>query len=175
MFKYISDILKQFTSAQRMLALIILLISIISISYITMITKSPEELINTISMQKETSAKNQQYISELSLKVNCLNDSILKMNENCNEKAIEREKIYVKKMIEQQKYVNDAIDEIKELMAYKNKTNNIFKMEKTYEIDSIPEKNKPSIVGVVEDSKNYNIDKVIIKKLNKIKTDIKSQ
>lgn len=158
MFKYISDILKQFNSTQKLFALFILLVSIVSISYITMITKTPEELSNTIKMQRDGILKSQQHISNLSLKINSLNDSMFVINQRCNDEAIEREKYYTKKLIEQQIYVTKTIDEIKKLLNQQY----INKKISEFELDTL--NNQPDNLNNV----------TIIEKLNKIKNKIKN-
>jgi hypothetical protein len=171
MFQYISDILKQFTSAQKLLVLIILLISIVGISYITMITKNPKELSEIVSTQRKQIIKDQQYIFGLSDKISSLNDSILKVSQDCNDKAIEREKVYAQKMIEQQQYVTKTIDEIKRMMMVRDKIEDIkpLKMQ-MQEYDTSYVEVKP-IVTVTE---NNDIDSKIINKLDNIKRKVKS-
>lgn len=174
MFQYISDILKQFTSQQKMTVLIVLLISIVGITYIQYITKTPDELTKQVSIQRAAIIKDQKYISELSFKINSLNDSILNMNQSCNENAIEREKFYTKKILEQQQYVNSIIDEIKLLInkpvPVRNQEVNLLK----YEIDdSIA--SEPIITtsqGSAPPPEN-NVNKLILNKLNKLKKRIK--
>lgn len=166
MFQYISDILKQFTSTQKILALIILLISVVSISYITMITRSPEEMVKTISIQRDDIIKNQKYISELSCRINSLNDSIMKMNQDCNDKAIHREKVYMNKMIEQQQYINSIIDNIKLIMENRERNIKPIRIDTT---DSVFTAHSPIIII---DDVNDNVDSEIINNLNKIKKKI---
>lgn len=130
-----------------------------------MVTKTPEELTKTITMQREGILKSQQYISNMTLKVNSLNDSIMIMNQRCNEKAMERENYYTKKLIEQQKYVNDMVDQIKYLLE-KNNNYPILKMEKSIVSDTV----NVSIEPV--NSNTPDVNNTIIKKLNKIKNKV---
>lgn len=132
-----------------------------------MITKTPSELTATISTQKEFIIKNQKQISDLNIKINCLDDSIVRMTENCNQRTIDREKIYAKKMLEQQKYVNDAIDEINRIMSSKNanlrmETPQYYKIEGDSNVEML---NK----AYIHEEYNENVDSIIKIKLKDIK------
>ena len=137
-----------------------------------MITKTPSELTTTITTQKELIIENQKQISDLNLKINCLDDSIVKMAEQYNQKSIDREKVYAKKMLEQQKYVNDAIDEISKMMSNRN---TMLKSEPLLsykmETDSIVE--MPTKMYMPEEN-SLNVDSVIKIKLKNIKKFLKN-
>jgi len=174
MFKYISEILKQFTQAQKLTVLITLLMTIIGITYINSITKTPAELTKTVELQRKAILKDQNYIYGLSQIINSLNDTILSKNEECNDRAMKREMVYNQKMIEQQKYVSNAIEEIKKMMSSNNKLKNssIFKMEMASADSSFT---KSEIMSVRIPVPAPNIDNKIIEKLNKIKKVLKDK
>lgn len=89
MLKYVSLILTKFTPQQRILALLLLLLSIVLMTNGT-------DLINTIkSTPKElqTTVKNQQLqIQLLQEETTKLNESIIENQRQCTNKIIEREK-----------------------------------------------------------------------------------
>lgn len=89
MFKYISQILKSFTPGQRILALLILLISIIMItlgpSFINSNTNTCDEL--TIRLKSQ-----EQQIVELNQRVNELNTQLLTGQKECTDNLISKQK-----------------------------------------------------------------------------------
>ena len=163
MFKSISEILKMFTPHIRLFVLIILLISIVSVTYINSITKTPEELTQTISLQRQTLLQNSDYIFELTNKIDSLNELLLKSNQDCNDNAIKSNEIYTHKMIEQQKYVTKTIEEIEQLVKYKP---NMYRIKSVGEdtISNIPD----SDTEIPSPTNNE-----IMKRLKKIKNRLK--
>ena len=89
MSKYISEILKQFTRAQKTLALLMLLFSI------TIITIAPS-LISTLTIDckdlKEENARNSARIQILEDQVDTLNAKIRRERNDCGDNAYRREK-----------------------------------------------------------------------------------
>ena len=89
MFKYISQILKSFTPGQRILALLILVISIIMItlgpSFINSNTNTCDEL--TIRLKSQ-----EQQIVELNKRVNELNTQLLTGQKECTDNLISKQK-----------------------------------------------------------------------------------
>ena len=89
MFKYISQILKSFTPGQRILALLILVISIIMItlgpSFINSNTNTCDEL--TIRLKSQ-----EQQIVELNQRVNELNTQLLTGQKECTDNLISKQK-----------------------------------------------------------------------------------
>jgi TolA-binding protein len=89
MFKYISQILKSFTPGQRILALLILVISIIMItlgpSFINSNTNTCNEL--TIRLKSQ-----EQQIVELNKRVNELNTQLLTGQKECTDNLISKQK-----------------------------------------------------------------------------------
>jgi hypothetical protein len=89
MFKYISEILKQFTRAQKTLALLMLLFSI------TIITIAPS-LISALTVDckdlKEENARNSSRIQILENQVDTLNAKIRRERNDCGDNAYQREK-----------------------------------------------------------------------------------
>jgi len=164
MFKYLAEILKQFTQSQKMLALIILLISSISVVYINSITKTPEELTKTITLQRQQMIIDQNKIFDLSGKVSNLNDSLLKSNQSCNERAFERENYFNEKLIAQQRYITTKIEEL-EAMLGRNKPK---VLKSVYTPDSLNVK-MVSTTTIIDDNNN---DEIILKKLKAIKNKI---
>ena len=89
MFQYISQILKSFTQGQRILALLILVISIVTItlgpSLINSNTSTCDEL--TIRLKSQ-----EQQIVELNQRVNELNTQVLTGQKECTNNLIEKQK-----------------------------------------------------------------------------------
>jgi predicted RND superfamily exporter protein len=174
MFKYISEILRQFSKAQKLTVLIILLLTIVGITYINSITKTPVELTKTVESQRKEMLKDQKYIYNLTQIINSLNDSILDQSQDCDDKAMQREMIYNQKMIEQEKYVSAAIEEVKGMVGSKNKLKKspILKIE-AISVDSILTNDKKKPIEIT--SQAPNIDNKIIEKLDKIKKNVKKK
>lgn len=88
MFKYLSEILSQFTAPQRILALLILVLSIVVISlgpsYINNITLNSDEFQQEIEKQKKL---NQGFQNE----IDSLNNKIIKNQKKCTNDIIVRE------------------------------------------------------------------------------------
>jgi hypothetical protein len=93
MFKYISNILSQFTPAQRILALLILVFSIIVItlgpSLIGAITLDREELINDLN-------KKEVKIDFLEKRLDTLSNKIITNQRNCTDMITSREEEFIK-------------------------------------------------------------------------------
>ena len=89
MFNYISQILKNFTSSQRILALLILVVSIVIItlgpSFINSNTNTCDEL--TIRLKSQ-----EQQIIELNQRVNELNSQLLTGQKECTDNLISKQK-----------------------------------------------------------------------------------
>ena len=148
MFKYISVILKQFTSKQKLKALAILLIAIIVIilgqAYLKDVDRTPEQMSNTIKLQRKALFETQTQVYYLNKKINNLHDSILFSNEECSDNALTRERYYSKKLLEQQEYINNIIGNVKMNKTINNpfiKNNKIDSIDIYQIIDTI---NKPS-------------------------------
>ena len=116
MFKYISVILKQFTSKQKLKALAILLIAIAVIilgqSYLKEVDRTPEQMSNTITLQRKALFESQSQVYDLNKEINDLNDSIIYSNRECNDEALQRENYYTKKLLNQQKQFSEYIESI---------------------------------------------------------------
>lgn len=88
MFKYISEILAQFTAPQRVLALLLVLISIVMItlgpSFIDSITLNQEEFQSEIDNQKKLNAQFKTEIDSLTLQ-------IIRNQKKCTDDIIARE------------------------------------------------------------------------------------
>lgn len=89
MFKYISEIISQFSMSQRIIALLLVLFSIVLItlgpSFIQTITLDSGELWGTINKQKTQ-------IQELQTEVDVLNKNIRDNQRECTNLIVEREK-----------------------------------------------------------------------------------
>jgi hypothetical protein len=134
-----------------------------------MITKTPEELTNTVTLQRKQLIEDQNKIYDLTVKIRALNDTISLNNMKCNENAIQREKVYIDKIMRQQEYVNATIDEIRHLIKLSDrdmKTVNSIKIDTT---DSVFTAHSPIIV--IEEKSNNDL---ILSKLDKIKNKINS-
>lgn len=89
MFKYINQILTKFSPQQRILALLLLLLSIILMTngtdLISTIKSTPEDLLMKIETQ-------QHQINLLQQETSKLNESIISNQRECTNKIIDREK-----------------------------------------------------------------------------------
>lgn len=166
MFKYLSEIISQFTSRQKILALILLLVAITGITYITNTNKTPEEVNDRFIYQEKIIKENSDVIEKMRIDIRLLNDSIVSMNGSCNKKIIDIENYYSYKMIEQQKNINSIISEIEFLMKRKksamSKINN-----KDYEIT-----NKDTVFTAHSDyiiREQGHDEELILRLLNEIK------
>ena len=162
MFKYISEILQQFSQTQKMLALIVLLAAIVSVTYINYITKTPDELTKTISLQRQRMIEDQNKIFNLSSTINKLNDTILLNNQSCSDNAITREKYYANKLMEQQIYVTATIEEIQKLLNNKPRRLEMIRLDSTASFKHLE----------IPDEQNINIE-LVNKKLKQLKNKLK--
>ena len=165
MFKYISEILQQFSQTQKMLALIVLLLAIVSVTYINYITKTPDELTKTITIQRKRMVEDQNKIFNLSATINKLNDTILFNNQNCSDNAISRERYYVDKLMAQQKYVTATIEEIQKLLNSKPRKLQMMQMVRLDSTASIKSLEIP-------DEQDINIE-LVNKKLKQLRNRLK--
>jgi len=96
MFNYISDIISKFSQPQRIIALMLILLSIILItlgpSVIDSNTTNCDELKTTVSNQREQINKSNEDISELIVKVRGLQKQIIDNQQECTDNIIERER-----------------------------------------------------------------------------------
>jgi len=96
MFNYISDIISKFSQPQRIIALMLVLLSIILItlgpSVIDSNTTNCDELKTTVSNQREQINKSNEDISELIVKVRGLQKQIIDNQQECTDNIIERER-----------------------------------------------------------------------------------
>jgi hypothetical protein len=183
MFKYISEILKQFTPAQKMLVLVFLLISIITISYIESTTKTPAELTKQVSLQRKAILKDQAYINNLYGIIDSLNSNLLVSNQDCNSRAMNREREFNKKMLEQQQYIDATIEDIRKLMISNSKKESMTVLKsinfetkiKTDTMDTIMHKGIIKTQQSVYDEpvNNEQTNNSIIEKLNNLKKKLK--
>lgn len=168
MFKYISKIIKQFSAKQKILALLLLLLSVVLISYMTLVTKTPTELKNTIINQGEIIERNELTINKLSNKLESLNDSILFISVDCNKRALEIESHYSKKMIEQQRMINEIISDIENIIRARTDAMNIVKSNR---IEPLIRDSMALVSPSYEvlDVYNQGDDVLILRLLNEIK------
>ena len=147
-----------------MKVLILLLVAIIIVilgkTFITSTNQSPEELNKTISLQRKQILKDQNYIFDLTQKIDALNDTILSNDVNCNENAISQERVYAKKLMEQQLYVTKTIEEVEKLLTSGNPKQE--KMLMAIKSDTIKIKEIPTT------------STKILEKLEKIKKNVKN-
>ena len=104
MFKYIANILKQFTSKQRIMALLCILLTVIVLTlgpnFIDRITYDDTELQTKIEVQKTE-------INQLKLSVTSLSEQIIQNQIECTNRIVIREKEILDKITDLMKYVND--------------------------------------------------------------------
>jgi hypothetical protein len=156
MFKYISEILSKFTQTQRVVALIIILFSIVSISIgpkiVELTTYNNEELETKIELQKKL-------ITELNENVNDLNQKVIKNQIECTNRIIERE--------------NEILLIVNEIENYVKKP----KKSTTYRVSEIY--HGDTIYGGVMDAKMMETeiqlekDEKLIQMVQKLKTNCK--
>ena len=96
MFKYVSDILKNFSMSQRIIALILLLFTIVIVltgpKIVDSLTKDNTELIEKIEIQDLIIGDLKKDINNLNVQVDTLNN-ILRLNQiECTNQIIKREK-----------------------------------------------------------------------------------
>lgn len=93
MFKYISTILSQFTAAQRIIALIILVVSIVIItlgpSFISAITLDRGELIEDLGRKENR-------IEDLERRIDTLSNRLIANQRNCTDMITSREEEFIR-------------------------------------------------------------------------------
>jgi cell division protein FtsL len=98
-FKYIAEILKQFTHAQKILALLMLLLAIIMLSLgpkmIDSMTKDTTELNAHISQQDNIIKLQNKRIHNLELTTDSLDTKIRNGERNCTDEIVKRENEFV--------------------------------------------------------------------------------
>ena len=89
MFKYISEILAKFTPAQRILALVLLLLSITLITLVPKVVESLTYDNDELTLKVERQKKE---IKDLSDRVTTLNETVLKNQEECTNTILSKER-----------------------------------------------------------------------------------
>lgn len=89
MFKYISEILKSFTPAQRILALLILVVSIIIISLGPILINSETQTCDELKLRIKSQ---EEQIIQLNTRVNELNVQLLSGQKECTDNLIAKQK-----------------------------------------------------------------------------------
>lgn len=169
MFNYISQILKNFTSSQRILALLILVISIVIItlgpSFINSNTNTCDEL--TIRLKSQ-----ENQIIELNQRVNELNTQLLLGQKECTDNLIAKQKEImdiVNGMIKDAECTNKQTivktDESRKLTTAKRMDEG---NESTGEVSAMMIKEPETKVIIVKDNTE------MIKKLKTMKTNIQN-
>lgn len=158
MFKYISEILAQFTRTQRVMALLMVLttITIITIapSLISSITTDRQELESKITKQNER-------IGLLESTIDTLDQKIREGQRSCTQELYERENEFIK-----------MLDEIRS-EAYKCKT--VERPTKLIIKDDYPEGTEPMMLRMESSPKPETKADIspILKKIDKMKKEIK--
>ena len=169
MFQYISQILKSFTPGQRILALLILVVSIVTItlgpSLINSNTSTCDEL--TIRLKSQ-----EQQIVELNQRVNELNTQVLTGQKECTDNLISKQKEImdiVNGMIKDAEYTNKQTivktDETRRMNMKRIDDGNGSTGDEVSEM-RIPEP-EPKVIIVKDNTE-------MIKKLKKMKTNIQT-
>jgi len=118
MFKYISEIISHFTAPQRILALLLLLLSIIIVSvgpsYIDSITLNQDEYVEEIKKQK---AVNKIFRNE----VDSLNSKLIRNQRECTDQIIQRER----ELLEREQEIWDELERLKRIIRDKSNANQI--------------------------------------------------
>ena len=114
MFKYISNILSQFTSAQRILALLILVLSIVIItlgpSLIGAITLDRGELVEDLNRKD---AK----IDFLEKRLDTLSNRIIDNQRNCTDMITSREEEFIKMLDKLKSELQNPRDEVEKMFG----------------------------------------------------------
>lgn len=169
MFEYISQILKSFTQGQRILALLILVVSIVTItlgpSLINSNTSTCDEL--TIRLKSQ-----EQQIVELNQRVNELNTQVLTGQKECTDNLISKQKEImdiVNGMIKDAEHTNKQTivktDETRRMNIKRIDDENGSTGDEVSEM-RIPEP-EPKVIIVKDNTE-------MIKKLKKMKTNIQT-
>lgn len=118
MFKYISEIISHFTAPQRILALLLLLLSIIVVSvgpsYIDAITLNQEEYVQEIKKQKKL---NKLFGDE----IDTLNDKLIRNQRECTDDILQRER----ELLEREQEIWDELERLKRIIRDKGNTSQI--------------------------------------------------
>lgn len=120
MFKYISEILAQFTKSQKITALCILLFVIllitISPSLISAITLDRKDLDNKIENQAST-------IKRLEIEVDSLDLNMRKNQASCTKEITQKEKEYTDETVKREREFIAMLDELKRDIEKRNNIN----------------------------------------------------
>ena len=175
MFKYLAEILSQFTTKQKMRALIILVATIIIISLGTIYLKGlnvpTEELQSQIVAQKEMIGMQQSDINQLQKQVRELNSVIVHNEMECTDSTLALQQYYSAKLIEQQRYVTQTIEHIKSILIAGKKPN-----QRVYEmaiIDSTYDAQPKVMMSAPQSSDSEVYIDGAINELNKIQKKLK--
>ena len=168
MFNYISQILKNFTSSQRILALLILVMSIVIITlgplFINSNTNTCDELTIRIKSQE-------QQIVELNQRVNELNTQLLTGQKECTDNLISKQKEImdiISGMIKDAEHSNNEtiVKTEKPRRLTMKRMDDV--NESTGEVSAMMIKEPETKVIIVKDNTE------MIKKLKKMKTNIQN-
>lgn len=120
-----SDILKQFTQKQKMVVLFFLLLFSLLVSlgtvFINGYYKSPDELLSITKTQQEN-------INNLNITVSELQTELLNNSKNCTDSILSIHKRYTNELLEQQNYVNNMLDILKNKLKNDISTNTLVNM-----------------------------------------------
>jgi len=115
MFKYISEIISHFTAPQRILALLLLLLSIVVVSvgpsYIDAITLNQEEYVEEIKKQKKL---NKLFGDE----IDTLNAKLIRNQRECTDEILQRER----ELLDREQEIWDELERLKRVI--RDKSNN---------------------------------------------------
>lgn len=118
MFKYISEILGQFTAPQRILALLLLLFSIVIISigpsYIDSITLNQDEYVEEIEKQKKL---NKIFSNE----IDTLNSKLIRNQRECTDEILQRER----ELLDREQEIWNELERLKREVRNRNQHNRV--------------------------------------------------
>lgn len=176
MFKYIANILAQFTKAQKIWALIILVLTIIVISlgttYLKTTNQSCTELQSQLEAQRNMIDYQQSDINQLQKTVRELNQQLIHNNTECTDSTLALQEYYNKKLMDQQRYVAQTIEQVRMLLSTSKPDAVQVHAMVRYENDSTVPQAVAAPIIQVDDNKNLN---TAIKMLDNLKKKIKAK
>lgn len=165
MFKYISDILSKFTQRQRIIALIVLLISIIIISIGPKIT----ELVtyDDTELKLRIESQNTQII-ELNKRVNELNTQIIENQRKCIDDIVRRETEILNMIDEIDRYTNKMKNETRVVSSESRRSYQVISNDTVQVMGMMPEPrvNKTTVIENKRDEKLVKMIKNLKKKVS---------
>jgi hypothetical protein len=173
MFKYISEILSKFTQGQRIIALLLLLLSI---TFISIGPKMVESLTyNDVELKSKVSSQTTQ-ILELNARVTELNTQIIENQRECTNSIVTRESEIMMEIVELESRIKKEMRNQRNLVKDEEIiVNRMEKYDDEYPIEVMSAAPEPKPIKIETPQTNQMMLEGLSKIKSNIKKDIKSK